>query len=165
MAIDLVVTIATDYELFEWTNYRLGIEFFRLECVITIENKKHVSNTKKTAIIGATDNPGRYAYLAATMLKQYEHPIVPLGIKKGEVVGTEILNIREKPEVKDIDTVTLYIGPQRQPEWYDYLLSLKPKRIIFNPGTENPELEKLAEDNGIEALEACTLVLLRSHQY
>lgn len=124
-----------------------------------------MSTVKKTAIIGATDNPSRYAYLAASMLKQYQHPIVPLGIKKGEVFGTEILDIRQKPVVNDVDTVTLYIGPHRQPEWYDYLLSLKPKRIIFNPGTENPELEKLAEDHGIESLEACTLVLLRSHQY
>jgi predicted CoA-binding protein len=122
-------------------------------------------STKKTVIIGATDNASRYAYMAANMLQQYQHPIVPLGIKKGEVAGAEILDIREKPSVSDVDTITLYIGPQRQPEWYDYLLSLKPKRIIFNPGTENPELQNLAEKNGIETWEACTLVLLRSNQY
>jgi hypothetical protein len=120
---------------------------------------------KKTVIVGATDNPGRYAYLAANMLRDYDHEIVPLGIKSGKVAGTEILNIRDKPELKDIDTITLYIGPPRQPEWYEYLLSLKPKRIIFNPGTENPEFEKLAESKGIETMEACTLVLLRSHQF
>ncbi|WP_245970377.1 CoA-binding protein [Pseudochryseolinea flava] len=122
-------------------------------------------STKKTAIIGATDNPSRYAYLAANMLKQYQHPIVPLGINKGEVAGTKILDLREKPQVSDLDTITLYIGPQRQPEWYDYIIGLKPKRIIFNPGTENPELENLAKQNGIETWEACTLVLLRSNQY
>ena len=120
---------------------------------------------KKTLVIGATDNPGRYAYLAASMLTDYDHPVVPMGIKKGVVSGHEILDIREKPPVKDIDTITLYIGPHRQPEWYDYLLSLKPRRIIFNPGTENPEFEKLAEEKGIEALEACTLVMLRSRQF
>lgn len=120
---------------------------------------------KKTVIVGATDNPGRYAYLAANMLNEYDHKIVPLGIKHGEVAGEQILDIRTKPDVKDVDTITLYIGPPRQPEWYDYLLSLNPKRIIFNPGTENPEFEKLAEARGVETMEACTLVLLRSRQY
>jgi uncharacterized protein len=120
---------------------------------------------KKTVVVGATDNQSRYAFLAATMLREYDHDIVPLGIKSGTVVGQEILDIRTKPEIKNVDTITLYIGPQRQPEWYEYLLSLKPKRIIFNPGTENPEFEKLAEDKGIETLEACTLVMLRSHQF
>lgn len=121
--------------------------------------------SKKTVIIGATTNPARYAFLAANMLTEYDHEIVPMGIKKGEVAGKEILNIREKPIVRDVDTVTLYIGTRHQPEWYDYILSLKPKRIIFNPGTENEEFEKLAEDKGIEAMQACTLVLLRSHQF
>ena len=88
-----------------------------------------------------------------------------MGIKKGEVFGTEILDIRQKPNVDGIDTVTLYIGPQRQPEWYDYILSLKPKRIIFNPGTENETFEQMAESKGIEVVEGCTLVMLRSYQY
>jgi hypothetical protein len=99
------------------------------------------------------------------MLAEYNFETVLLGIKKGDVEGNEILNIRERPEISDVHTITLYIGPQRQPEWYDYLLGLKPKRIIFNPGTENQEFEKLAADQGIEALEACTLVLLRSRQF
>lgn len=120
---------------------------------------------KKTVVIGATPNPSRYAYLAASMLAEYNFETVLLGIKKGDVEGNEILNIRERPEISDVHTITLYIGPQRQPEWYDYLLGLKPKRIIFNPGTENQEFEKLAADQGIEALEACTLVLLRSRQF
>lgn len=120
---------------------------------------------KKTVIIGATTDRSRYAYLAASMLTQYRHEIVPIGIKKGEVFGTQILDIYEKPAIPDVDTITLYIGPQRQPEWYDYILSLKPKRIIFNPGTENDTLEELAEQNGIEAVQGCTLVMLRSNQY
>lgn len=120
---------------------------------------------RKTVIIGATSDPSRYAYLAANMLTDYKHEIVPIGIKTGEVFGNKILNLREKPAIADVDTVTLYIGPQNQTEWYQYILSLKPKRIIFNPGTENEEFEKLAEENGIEVLEACTLVMLRSNQY
>lgn len=120
---------------------------------------------KKTVVVGATPNQSRYAYLAANMLREYDHEVVPLGIKQGEVAGKEILDIRKKPAINGVDTVTLYIGPRHQPEWYDYLLSLKPKRIIFNPGTENEEFEQLVEANGIEALQACTLVLLRSHQF
>ncbi|MBK5278000.1 MAG: CoA-binding protein [Bacteroidia bacterium] len=120
---------------------------------------------KKTIIIGATTNPSRYAYLAAKMLDHYKHEFIPLSIKKGMLFGRPILNLIEKPKLNDVDTVTLYIGPQHQQEWYDYILSLKPKRIIFNPGTENPEFEKMVEAAGIEALEACTLVMLRSGQY
>jgi uncharacterized protein len=120
---------------------------------------------KRTVIVGATPNSSRYAYLAAEMLTDFDHVIIPMSIKKGEVMGQKILNIREKPALEDVDTITLYIGPQHQPEWYEYLLSLKPKRIIFNPGTENNEFEKLAEDNGIHAVEGCTLVMLRTHQY
>lgn len=121
--------------------------------------------SKKTVIIGATTNPSRYAYLAAGMLTEYKHEIVLIGIKKGEVFGAQILSINDRPIVKNVDTVTLYVGPQHQPEHYDYILSLKPKRVIFNPGTENEEFEKLIEQAGAEALEACTLVLLRSGQY
>lgn len=120
---------------------------------------------KRTVIVGATPNPSRYAFLAAEMLTEYQHEIIPIGIKKGEVLGIKILDINKRPAIAEVDTITLYIGPQHQPEWYDYLLSLKPKRIIFNPGTENDELEQLAEENGIEAVEGCTLVMLRSHQY
>lgn len=120
---------------------------------------------KKTVIIGATTNKDRYAYLAAEMLTEYHHEIVPVGIKKGEVFGKAILEIQTRPEVQDVDTVTMYIGPQHQPEHYQYILSLKPKRVIFNPGTENSEFEKMVERSGAEAIEACTLVMLRSRQY
>ena len=120
---------------------------------------------KKTVIIGATNNPARYAFIAAETLKRYGHEFVPVGIRKGEVMGQPILNIFDKPVIDNVDTVTLYIGPRRQPEWYDYILGLKPKRIIFNPGTENSEFEKLSDDRGIEPVEACTLVMLRTGQY
>ena len=118
---------------------------------------------KKTLILGATPDPGRYAYLAANRLVRYGHSIVNVGRKKGEVAGVEI----ERPEIihHDIDTITLYIGSHNLSPLYDYILETLPQRIIFNPGTENPELEKLAEQNNIEPLEACTLVLLSTGQY
>lgn len=120
---------------------------------------------KKTVIVGATTNRSRYAYQAAETLIDYGHEIVPIGIKKGEVFGKQILNIRDKPHIPDVDTITLYIGPHHQPEWYEYLIGLKPKRIIFNPGTENNEFEMKTEAAGIQTLEACTLVMLRTGQY
>ncbi len=123
------------------------------------------SMSKKTVVVGATPNASRYAFLASEMLTSYQHPIVPIGIKQGEVMGQPILNIHDHPAIQDVDTITMYIGPQHQAPYYDYLLSLQPKRIIFNPGTENPEFEKLAEESGVEAIEACTLVMLRSKQY
>lgn len=120
---------------------------------------------KKTAIIGASTNPGRYAYIAAGMLTEYGHPILPMGIRAGEIYGQEILNLREKPPVTDVDTITLYLAPKNQKEWYEYLLSLRPKRIIFNPGTENQEFMRLAKAQNIEIVEGCTLVMLRTNQY
>lgn len=118
---------------------------------------------KKTLILGASTNPDRYSFMAANRLIRHGHPIVLLGLKEGQIAGHQILT--GKPEVKDIDTVTLYIGPQHQPEWYNYILSLHPKRVIFNPGTENREFEQLLEQNGIMAEEACTLVLLSISRY
>lgn len=120
---------------------------------------------KNTVIIGATSNPSRYAFRAAEMLTKYGHEIFPLGIKKGNVFGKEITTIYERPQIEEVDTVTMYINPERQREWYDYIIGLKPTRIIFNPGTENEEFEKRAEEAGIEVLEACTLVMLGTNQY
>ena len=121
--------------------------------------------SKKTVIIGASTNPSRYSYIAAGMLKEFGHPIVPLGIKKGEVHGTEIQDIRTRPKIDYVDTVTLYIGPRHQPAWYDYIISLRPVRVIFNPGTENSEFIRQVNDSGAEAIEACTLVMLRTGQF
>lgn len=118
---------------------------------------------KKTVVIGASTNPERYAYLATNRLVSHGHPVRLVGIKEGEVAGQRIHT--DRPKFKEIDTVTLYIGPRNQPEWYDYVLSLRPKRVIFNPGTENPEFEKLLAQNNIQAEEACTLVLLSIGAY
>lgn len=118
---------------------------------------------KKTVVVGASDNPSRYSYRAVHQLKRYGHEVIPVGIKNAEVAGLPIAT--DKPSVPDVDTVTLYVGPQNQPSWYDYILSLKPKRIIFNPGTENYELEKKAREQNIETLHACTLVMLSVGEY
>lgn len=119
--------------------------------------------SKKTIVIGASTNPERYAYKAILALARHDHEVIPIGLKEGEVAGISILT--GFPAIDQVDTVTLYVGPKNQPVYYDYILSLKPKRLILNPGTENMQLEKLAEANGIEALEACTLVLLATNQY
>jgi predicted CoA-binding protein len=118
---------------------------------------------KKTLVLGATPNEGRYANLASNRLVKHGHDIINVGLKAGEVAGVAI----EKPEAihHDVDTLTLYIGPQNQPPLYNYILQTHPKRIIFNPGTENTELENMAKEQGIETLEACTLVLLSTGQY
>jgi len=117
----------------------------------------------KTLILGATNNPARYAYLAAHRLVEAGHEIVNIGIKKGEVAGVPI--IAASAPLSDIHTVTLYLGPKLQVQYYDYLIKTKPKRIIFNPGTENQELVALAKANGIEPVNACTLVLLSTGQF
>ncbi|MFC5282498.1 CoA-binding protein [Pedobacter alpinus] len=118
---------------------------------------------KKTLIIGATPNPKRYANKAANSLVLHGHQIVNVGIKTGEAANQPI----EKPETvyTDIDTITLYVNPDNQKDLYNYILATKPKRIIFNPGTENAELEEKANAAGIETLEACTLVMLATGQY
>lgn len=117
-----------------------------------------------TVILGATPNPDRTAYLAATRLVNAQQPVALVGIRSGEVAGIPIQN--GQPSIAAVDTVTLYIGPDRQPPYYDYILEeLRPRRIIFNPGTENPELAQMARQAGIEALNACTLVMLATHQY
>ncbi len=113
---------------------------------------------KKTLILGATPETNRYAYLAAERLKQHGHEFVPVGRKKGEVLGKTIIN--DRPVIEGIDTVTLYINPQNQLSEYKYILSLHPKRVIFNPGTENEELEEILSENGIEPVIGCTLVML-----
>ncbi|CAH0997002.1 hypothetical protein EMA8858_03139 [Emticicia aquatica] len=119
--------------------------------------------TKKTLIIGASTEPSRYAYLAANKLVNHQHEIELLGLKSGIVAGKEITT--EKENFSNIDTVTMYISPKHQSEYFDYIADLKPRRVIFNPGTENHEFEEFLEKKGIEPIEACTLVLLSTGQY
>ena len=118
---------------------------------------------KPTVVIGASPNTDRYSYKATISLQQHKHTVYPIGIRNGKINDLDI--ITTKPVIKNIDTVTLYVGADNQPAWFDYIFSLNPKRIIFNPGTENPEFEALAISKGIEVLDACTLVLLSINQY
>ena len=120
-------------------------------------------DTKKTLVLGASANPARYSFLAINRLVQHHHPVVAIGMREGLVGNVPI--IKDHPPIEDINTVTLYLNPVNQQPYYDYILSLQPKRIIFNPGTENDELTALAEKNGITTMEACTLVLLGTGQY
>lgn len=119
--------------------------------------------SKDTVVIGASENTERYSYKATVSLKRHGHKVYPVGIKAGSIEGLSILT--DKPAIQNIDTVTLYVGPQNQEGWQDYIFSLNPKRIIFNPGTENPVFEKAAQAKGIETVEACTLVMLSIGNY
>jgi len=120
-------------------------------------------NTQKTLVIGASDKPERYSYKAIQMLRKYTIPVVAIGNKAGLVA--DVSYSKNKPSDTDIHTITLYLNETHQQEYYTYMLSLNPKRIIFNPGTENDELISLATLQGIYCQEACTLVLLSTGQY
>ena len=122
-----------------------------------------MTEKKKTLVLGASANPSRYSYLAVQRLRKYGHPVVAIGKKNTRVEDVKIET--EKKQFDDIDTITLYLNPLHQQEYYNYILSLKPKRIIFNPGAENDELTDLARKNNIQPMEACTLVLLSTGQY
>ncbi len=122
-----------------------------------------MNEKKKTLVLGASENPSRYSFLALHRLQSYQHPVVAIGKKRG-VVGNVAIET-EKKDWKDVDTVTLYLNPGHQKEYYDYIISLKPKRIIFNPGAENDELAGIAAEKGIQPVEACTLVMLVTNQY
>jgi predicted CoA-binding protein len=118
---------------------------------------------KKTLIIGASTKRMRYSNRAIRRLLEHGHSVVGIGKSGGNVSGVEVNN--EMVHDNDFDTVSLYINRHIQPEYYDYIVSLNPKRVIFNPGTENTEFYEILKDNNIEVEIACTLVLLRTNQY
>lgn len=118
---------------------------------------------KKTLVLGASTKPDRYAYLAITQLVEKGHSVLAIGQNAGEVAGVKIQT--KAIPLKNIDTVTLYLNPSRQRDYYNYIVEAKPKRVIFNPGTENPEFYQLLELNNIKVEVACTLVLLTIKQY
>jgi uncharacterized protein len=118
---------------------------------------------KKTLVLGASSKPDKYAYKAITLLVEKGHSVLAIGQNTGEVAGIKIQT--KAIPLKNIDTVTLYLNPTRQREYYNYIIEAKPKRVVFNPGTENPEFYQLLELNNIKAEVACTLVLLTTNQY
>ncbi|MCE4563388.1 CoA-binding protein [Maribellus sp. CM-23] len=121
-----------------------------------------MSNSKKTLIIGASENPERYSNRAIRSLRSHNHEVLALAKREGRVEDVKIATAF--PEDK-VHTVSMYVGPQRQPEYYSQILEMKPQRVIFNPGTENETFSALLEENDIEAVEACTLVMLSIGNY
>ena len=117
----------------------------------------------KTLVLGASPKPHRYANKAIRKLREYGHEVVAVAKRKDTAWGVEI--VTGMPDMKDIDTVTMYLGQENQKEYYSYIIALHPNRIIFNPGAENPELAAMATEAGIEVIDACTLVLLATGQY
>lgn len=118
---------------------------------------------KNTLVLGASENPSRYSYLAIKRLRKMNHPVVAIGKRTGQV--EDVLISKDKQPFTNIDTITLYLNPANQVPYYDYITNLHPKRIIFNPGTENDELISKAKENNIEPVIACTLVMLSTGQY
>ncbi|MCX8020684.1 MAG: CoA-binding protein [Chitinophagaceae bacterium] len=118
---------------------------------------------KKTLVLGASLNPRRYSYMAVVRLRKFGHPVIAIGKKEGMIEDIPV--ITEKMYFQDIHTVTLYLNPKHQQEYIDYIISLKPQRIIFNPGAENDTFYATAKAKGIQAIEACTLVMLSTSQY
>ena len=119
--------------------------------------------TKKTLVLGASTKPERYAYKAIAMLVEKGHSVLAIGQNAGEVAGIKIQT--KAIPLKNIDTVTLYLNPARQRDYYNYIVEAAPKRVVFNPGTENPEFYQLLKLNNIKVEVACTLVLLATNQY
>lgn len=124
---------------------------------------KNSKMSKKTLVIGASTNPERYSNKAIRSLLTHGHEVVAFARREGFVGSVKIQT--EFPEEQTIHTVTMYVGPQHQSEYYAPILDLNPKRVIFNPGTENIEFVEMLESKGIETIEGCTLVMLGTGQY
>ncbi len=116
-----------------------------------------------TVVIGASPNTSRYSNMAVRKLKKYGHAVEAMGLRSGNIDGVSIQ--KGQPEIEDAHTITMYVGARNQPPLYDYILSLNPKRVIFNPGAENPELEQKLKSRGVEVLQACTLVMLSTGDF
>jgi len=114
--------------------------------------------SKKTLVLGASPTPVRYAYKAVKRLLSYGHEVVAIGKVEAEIDSVKI--VKDMVDIPDLHTVTMYLNPEKQEPYLDYIIDLKPKRIIFNPGSYNPKLEKLAKQAGIQVMEDCTLVML-----
>lgn len=123
----------------------------------------YLCSMARTVVIGASPNPGRYSHRATLQLAAFGEEVFPVGIRTGKIGDLNIITTR--PIIEDVETVTLYVGPRNQTSWIDYILSLHPKRIIFNPGTENPEFESILRTKNISFEYACTLVMIATGTY
>lgn len=117
----------------------------------------------KTVVLGASPNPIRFSFKAVKSLLRHEKEVVAVGFRKGLIAEEEILV--GQPRVENVQTVSIYIGSSRQSDYYDYIISLKPKRVIFNPGTVNPEFMARLKNEGIEPVNACMLVMLNEGDF
>jgi len=122
-------------------------------------------NLKNTLVIGASENPERYSNKAIRLLKHFKHPVFAIGIKSGVVEGVKISKELDPKAFPEIDTITLYIGPKNQATYFELIKNIHPKRVLFNPGTENSALTDFLDKNNIEWEQTCTLVLLNTNQY
>lgn len=118
---------------------------------------------KKTLVLGASLNPERFSYMAVRKLRYGNIPVVAVGMREGEISGVRV----EKPfsRFDDIHTVTVYIGTRNLPMYYEYILGLKPSRVIFNPGTESPAFAETLKAAGVEVVNACTLIMIANNVY
>jgi predicted CoA-binding protein len=121
------------------------------------------SNSKKTLVLGASANPARYSFLAINKLREHDHPVIAIGKRPALVADVTVLD--KTTPITDLDTVSIYLNADNQKNYIDYIISQHPRRVIFNPGAENPEFEMMLADKGIKAIEACTLVLLATGQF
>jgi predicted CoA-binding protein len=135
---------------------RLYFHYFCIQFYYQMKNKK-------TVVLGASTKPDRYSFKAITMLVDKGHTVIAIGQNTGEVAGVKIYT--KAIPLSQINTVSLYLNPARQRDYYNYIVEAKPKRVIFNPGTENPEFYQLLKLNNIKVEIACTLVLLTTNQY
>lgn len=117
----------------------------------------------KTLVIGASLQENKYSNQAVKKLRKYNNEVIAIGNKNGFIQDVEVVSVKQL--VDNIDTITLYLNSKNQKEYYSYIINCKPKRVIFNPGTENEELYRLLEENNLKYIEACTLVLLATNQY
>jgi predicted CoA-binding protein len=118
---------------------------------------------KKTVVLGASPNPARYSFKAVKSLLRYGHEVVAVGFRPGVIYDTFIK--LGTPDIDGVHTIAMYIGEQRQEEFHDYIISLKPRRVIFNPGTLNPPLMKELKEHGVEVIDGCTLVMLDNEEF
>ena len=148
----------SDILTYSLKNHWTSVLFCRIFAYLFYDNM-----SKSTIVLGASPNPSRYSYLATLRLQESGHEVFPIGIRDG-AIGDERL-ITDRDFSKNVDTVSLYIGAQNQPEWYPLIFRCNPKRIIMNPGTENPELLQMAKQKGIECIAGCTLVMLATGEF
>lgn len=118
---------------------------------------------KSTLVLGASLNENRYSHACVQALVSGKFPVTAIGLREGKINETPV--VTNAPQLSDIHTVTLYLGPENQKTWYRYILELKPQRVIFNPGTENFEFTALLNSAGIESIEDCTIRMIQSGRF